>query len=643
MNRFSRYLLQFVLAWLAPLALLPAHGALLSINVQPPQQQLQANQDNSLAVSWRLTSTPPGSPPTGGPGGPGGGVSSPSALVVDPASGMVLATLGGFLNQGGSGPYLLSEFIQLPADSVQEWQRRGLRRLLLVRDFTDASGSSLRGQLVLNLPSAELRAVTVQPAQRQLIPGQDNSLMLAWQVTATGEYSGAVLSRQASLVDPASGAVLGTLGGPLRGEGRAPFMLNEQLDLPAASVQAWQASGIRRVLVQREFSAEAGGPLLRGQMVLTLPSAELRAVTVQPAQRQLLGNQDNRLMLTWQVTTRSDYSGAVSSRQANVVDPASGAVLGTLGGPLRGEGRAPFVLNEQLDLPAASVQAWLASGIRRVVVQREFSADGAPLRGQMLLSLVSSDLRAPRENQSGELRVQRLSLSFMDNQKIALVAPGSALTAKVLLAYSGNGLLEGRWQVAEPGSSEGQPFYRTLTLVRPFLGDSQQSTLQSPPLPTDKAGKYRLRFCVGNGEQAPGDDLVLDYGCPNEALTVETVYQVLGSAGPDAQSLIGVSPQSGTVDAKTPFEWRAVDAAVVYRVQFFATGPQADSEAEVLGESPSFIAGMLLPASLTQTTLSNLLRSKLEPDRYYLWRVTAHDENGDLIGRSHEWRVRYQP
>jgi hypothetical protein len=52
---------------------------------------------------------------------------------------------------------------------------------------------------------------------------------------------------------------------------------------------------------------------------------------------------------------------------------------------------------------------------------------------------------------------------------------------------------------------------------------------------------------------------------------------------------------------------------------------------------------MLLPAGVTETTWSSWLLSKLEPGQSYLWRVTAHDQSGSLIGRSREWRVRYQP
>ena len=373
--------------------------------------------------------------------------------------------------------------------------------------------------------------------------------------------------------------------------------------------------------------------------------AELQAVNGHSAQRQLLATQDNNLALNWQVSTTAGHSGGATSPALLVIEAASGNVLATVGGVLTQSGNGPYLFSEFVTLPAGSVQAWREQGIRRVVLARNFSqpVGGRVLRAQLPLELVSSGLRAPRENLGGELLLQRLSLSFTDNQRVKVVPPDSEIQAKVLLTYSGNGPLEGRWQVAEPGSSEGRPFYRTLTLVRRHLGSAQQQTLISPLLPVAKAGKYRLRFCVSNPEMVPADGLVLDAGCPIEALTVETVYEVLGASDPSARVLIDASPQSGEVDGNTAFKWRTVDGAVVYQLQVFASSAEQPSEADVLGESPSFVSGMLLPASITQTALSALLRNKLEPGGYYLWRVTAHDQSGSLIGRSQEWRVRYQP
>lgn len=371
-------------------------------------------------------------------------------------------------------------------------------------------------------------------------------------------------------------------------------------------------------------------------------SAALQAVKVQPAQRQLLATQNNTFAVAWQISATPGYSGGVTSGAAQVINPATGAVLATVGGPLSRSGSGPFLLSEFLDIPQSSVQSWTRSGIQRLLLVRIFTG-GTTVRGQMTLNLASSALRAPREAGDGELQVQRLSLSFLDNQRIKLVQPGTELKAKVLLAYSGNGLLEGRWQVAEPGSTEGRPVYRTLSLVRSYLGNTQQAQLNSPLLPTDKAGKYRVRFCVSNRDQVALDELVLDSSCPIDELTVETVYEVLGGEDPSAQVILSAGPQSGDVGASTRFHWRGLPNAVIYQLQVFQSDREQSADPAVLGESPSFVAGMLLPAGTTETSLPPLVRGKLEPGRFYLWRITAHDQAGTLIGRSREWRVRYQP
>ncbi len=436
-----------------------------------------------------------------------------------------------------------------------------------------------------------------------------------------------MIAEATELVD--AGADLLDIGGQTASPAVAEISIDEELTRVLPVIEALAAE-----LPQVPLSVDT--------YRLEVAEAALQAVKVQPAQRQLLATQNNNFGVAWQISASAGYTGGVSSAAAQVINPATGAVLATIGGPLSRSGSGPYLLSEFLDIPESSVQAWTRSGLQRLLLVRIFTG-GTTVRGQMTLTLASSALRAPREASDGELLVQRLSLSFLDNQRIKLVQPGTDLKAKVLLAYSGNGLLEGRWQVAEPGSTEGRPVYRTLTLVRSYLGNTQQAQLNSPVLPTEKAGKYRVRFRVSNRDQVPADDLVLDNSCPIPELTVETVYEVLGGEDPTAQVVISSGPQSGTVNAATEFHWQALPAAVVYQLQLFASSnEQAESDA-MLGDSPRFVAGMLLPANTAKTQLSVLMRSKMEAGQYYLWRVTAHDQSGALIGRSREWRVRYQP
>lgn len=397
---------------------------------------------------------------------------------------------------------------------------------------------------------------------------------------------------------------------------------------------------MHRQLIQKIFTA-----LL---VALLLPSAAVEAAlakaNVQPAQRQLLATQNNSFGVVWQVAATPGHNAGTTSPSAQVINPASGAVLATVGGVLAQGGSGPFIFSEFVDLPAASVQSWVNSGLRRLILVRTFSVVGAApsnVRAQVVLNIASSALRAPRENSDSELLVQRLNLSFLDNQRLKVVQPASELKAKVQIVYSGNGQLQGRWQVAEPASTQGAPVYRTLILVSQYLGAAQQTVLTSPLLPTNTAGKYLLRFCVTNRDMVPADQLVLDAGCPIEALTVETAYQVLGSAEPQAS--MDASPQSGAVSASSLFKWREVPGAVVYQLQVFASPSMPDSMDASANQPPLFIAGMLLPVGTHQAHWSSWLLSKLTAGEYYLWRVTAHDESGAVIGRSREWRVHFQP
>lgn len=441
----------------------------------------------------------------------------------------------------------------------------------------------------------------------------------------------AVDSRAAPLIDPATGAVI-----PGTGPSTAPPPVISTppsgAGIPGAGPSPAPPPSI---------SIPPSGPVFQP------PSAAQGVLTkanVQPAQRQLIATQSNSFGVVWQVAATSGYSSGTYSRDAQIINPTTGAVLATVGGTLSRSGRAPYMFSELIDLPAASVQSWVSSGVRRLLLVRTFNSSGttpATVRAQMVLNIASSALRAPRENNEGELLVQRLNLSFVDNQRVKVVQPADEVKAKVQISYSGNGQLQGRWQVAEPASTQGAPVYRTLTLVSQYLGAAQQTVLTSPLLPSNAAGKYLVRFCVTNREMVAADQLVLDAGCPSEALTVETVYQVLGSA--ESEALIDASPQSGTVTAASPFQWRAVPEAVVYQLQVFASSAAPGSQGDSLDQAPNFIAGMLLPAGVTETTWSSWLLSKLEPGQHYLWRVTAHDQNGSLIGRSREWRVRYQP
>jgi hypothetical protein len=264
----------------------------------------------------------------------------------------------------------------------------------------------------------------------------------------------------------------------------------------------------------------------------------------------------------------------------------------------------------------------------------------------MQLSLISSNLRAARSATASELNVQGLQLEFATGNNLTLAAQQSELQANLTVVHSGTGVLEGRWQLAEPGSTEGRPLYRTLALLRKNLDNSQRSVLSSPLLPTNRAGRYLLRFCVTNRDMI-ADSMTVDGQCPIDNLIIQASYQVQGATQTMLGNILGLSPNQQAADEQTPFSWQAVSGAKVYQMQIFelttadADLPSSKISTELL--EPRFVVGMLLPSDTTNVPLSELVRSKLHSGQRYLWRITAHDESGRLLASSDESNFSYQP
>lgn len=263
-----------------------------------------------------------------------------------------------------------------------------------------------------------------------------------------------------------------------------------------------------------------------------LAQAAITATQVIPGQRQLLGSQDTTLAVTWQVAVAPPTTSVMSSA-ALVINPTNGSVLTTLGSPFNGSGPGPYSFSETYTFSAAQVQDWLSQGLRRLVISRTFTSGytGSDATESLLLTLNSGKLSAGRSGAGGELVISGLRLDVDSGNNLALVKKQQALSPRLSVYYSGSGLLEGRWQVAEPAASSDKPVFHTLALVRRQLTAAQRTEIDGPVLPTHRSGRYLLRFCVSN--RALIDDASTASGdCPIQALIVEGAYQV----GADTES-----------------------------------------------------------------------------------------------------------
>jgi hypothetical protein len=142
-----------------------------------------------------------------------------------------------------------------------------------------------------------------------------------------------------------------------------------------------------------------------------------------------------------------------------------------------------------------------------------------------------------------------------------------------------------------------------------------------------------LRFCVEESAAEP---------CANSSVVVQTFYEVV--PGSPQAAMRGTTPNNQTIGAGGVFRWPAVDGAVTYQLQIFR--PAARPPGEAPGDSPGdpvFVTGALVPGGVSEITLSPLLRARLEAGEAFLWRVTAHDADGQLIGRSELARFVFRP
>ena len=364
--------------------------------------------------------------------------------------------------------------------------------------------------------------------------------------------------------------------------------------------------------------------------------AVLTEARVTPGRSQISVAQGGQaFVINWVIETTPIHADGAVSAAGNFVNAATGQPIAPpnavpVGVPT---GAGPLTFPESVVITAAQLDTWRAQGIRLVGYRRAFVAPGSPtVSAQWLLQIRGSGLEGAREATDGEIAVQRMDLVFDEGERIAIVERGLPLKAHVSIANSGSGTLRARWEIADPGSSP-DGFFRVLALVRVPLVAGPATTVPSPALPTQTTGRHVLRFCVEEVAAEP---------CANSSTVVQTFYEVVPD-GPHAL-MRGGMPDDQTIGAGGVFRWPAVDGAVTYQLQIFrpAVRPASEGPGDARRD-PTFVTGALLPGGVAETRLTPLLRSRLEAGRAYLWRVTAHDADGQLIGRTDLLRFVFRP
>ncbi len=377
----------------------------------------------------------------------------------------------------------------------------------------------------------------------------------------------------------------------------------------------------------------------------THSQAEIAGARVSPSSMSVIQNQALEFTATWQIATDENASEVVSPAGV-IVNPKNGSELGRFGEALNLRGPRPFVHQETISIPANLSESWFAAGLSTVLLKRDFSeANGRQvISSRISLRLSESRLGLVRGSHTGKLAVQSLQIEFANGNDLAFAKLDETLRAKLIISHTGTGVMEGRWQLAEPIGNGEAPIFRTLALVTKSIQANQSFTLESPALPTRRPGRFLLRFCLNNS-QGNSSALICD-----DASSARSAYQVQGKPEVSIKRIQINAPSDNNVGLGTPLTWQAIPDTAIYQLQIFAltlneaTLPSSRDERrqQTTLLKPTFLIGMMLPAKQTTTTLSDLVAKKLTRGNTYLWRVSGIDSAGRTIGMSEDLAFTYQ-
>ncbi|HKK07217.1 MAG TPA: hypothetical protein VKA50_15360 [Gammaproteobacteria bacterium] len=384
-----------------------------------------------------------------------------------------------------------------------------------------------------------------------------------------------------------------------------------------------------------------------GMLMSVGAQADVTSVSASPSQRNVALGTSTAFTLTWTVVRDNGNAGpTVTSTQGSFQSAAGDVVYGTVPTTLTQSQPIPppttasipttFTFRESLRVPTDVIYRAYKSGATRIYYVRTFTDSVTALPGQVVLDITGSS--------AAGFSLTRLSLRFDDDTALRVVGQGTKLGAYAEVSYTGTGQLQAAWEIAEPPSTQGQPVYRTLQLVRRVLAGGDRVRIPAPALPTDAPGFYLLRLRVTEPKLPVSDD---------ELPFIRYVVARESARARPPQTLSVNTPASGALLSKgTDFTWQAVDGARAYQLELYAKGPfsVADTLPSLGGDGggeggvpagwrPSGppTAGVLVPGDRTRAMLSALGDTHLKSGYVYRWRVLAIGESGETIAVS-PWR-----
>jgi hypothetical protein len=373
-------------------------------------------------------------------------------------------------------------------------------------------------------------------------------------------------------------------------------------------------------------------------ILLAAPAARAQTldVTAVPNSFRVSGVAPTNIVVTWRVVRVVSAVGTVSSPRA--VLTVGGATVATLGNPLSravGLGAVTSTFTESLVIPQQAVYRAVKSGAP-LILSRTF--DDGP--GNAPPDTGSATL-IPSGPGSEALSVTRLDLRFDDQTRVKVTPKGSRLRAIAELNTTGQGVIQGSWEVALSPTTRGAAVFRPFGTLRQPVAGRRRVVITSPPLPTRFEGTNIVRLRITDPAPAFDEPEIQFFITPESPLPEDVQPRLM----------LITSPAPGTpLTLTTRFAWRAVPGAHLYKVEVFdapptpgevlaeeqleppaAFGPVVDT-GSTAGLRP--LTGAVVPGTQTEIRLKDFSLAHLPSDRRYQWSVKAVDQNGAVLGVS---------
>ena len=437
----------------------------------------------------------------------------------------------------------------------------------------------------------------------------------------------------------ADGVVIATVAQTLStvATGSAPVTVSfpETLNVPVTAIQTALINGATTITYRRTFT-DGSSVSQSAQVILSAQLGQPEIISAQgiPGQIPLPISQAASLNVNWAVNSDdpTQFQWTVFSDRGRLL--ADGSEITSINQRLTQVVTAPQTVQiaETALVPLGALQAALNRGARVITYERTFRLAGGQSRTASIRILPQGDF-------SSAFAISRLELSFDDNSLIRIIDRNETLAARLKVNYSGAGLLQGAWQIADGVSTSGQPFFRTLRTVRRSLIPGQQVVLVSPDLPSETSGTVLVRFLVTD-PAFNADFPTLRYAVRNSSLS---------QAGQAPRQIAARSPSPGGIlNANTLFAWENVENAFAYKIELYELTLQKNNP--ILNNIPvdgaptldpfgeggaTLVGGKYVQSGNDKANLGQVTLQLLSPGRVYAWRVVALNGVGMMMAASH--------